>query len=61
MEVDCFEIHHIDGDSSNTVFENLIMICPTCHTKITQGDISEEKVMNVKNLLNNTVKAEAVK
>lgn len=26
------EIHHIDGDASNTVLSNCILICPNCHS-----------------------------
>lgn len=38
------EIHHIDGDASNTVLENLIVACPTHHAKIERGDIPETAV-----------------
>lgn len=33
------EFHHIDSDRSNTVIENLIAVCPTCHAKITASEI----------------------
>jgi hypothetical protein len=39
-DADLFEVHHIDGNNENTVFRNLIMLCPLCHSKITKGDIS---------------------
>lgn len=38
------QIHHIDGNPSNNAFENLILVCALCHTKITGGVISEEAV-----------------
>ena len=42
------EHHHIDGDRSNTVFENLISVCPNCHTEIESGEIRLEEVKKVK-------------
>ncbi len=39
QDVGHFEIHHIDENPSNNILENLILICPTCHSKITKGDI----------------------
>jgi hypothetical protein len=29
-----FEIHHIDENRSNNEFINLLMVCPTCHSKL---------------------------
>lgn len=26
------EVHHIDGDRTNDVQENLILLCPNCHS-----------------------------
>ena len=43
-DVGHFEIHHIDEDPSNNENTNLILICPTCHSKITKGDISKKEV-----------------
>jgi 5-methylcytosine-specific restriction endonuclease McrA len=44
------EFHHIDGDSSHTVLDNLIALCPTCHSKI--GDtITDEVVVKMKEKL----------
>lgn len=43
-DVGHFQIHHIDDDPSNNVVNNLILICPNCHSKITKGDISLSKV-----------------
>ncbi|WP_413512863.1 HNH endonuclease [Myroides odoratus] len=42
------EFHHIDNDNSNTIFENLIAVCPTCHTKITYNEISQQEVIETK-------------
>lgn len=39
-EVAVLEIHHIDGDPSNSKIENLIVVCGNCHSKITSGEIS---------------------
>lgn len=35
-----FEIHHIDEDHSNNEMDNLILLCPTCHAKVTKCEIS---------------------
>ncbi len=43
-EVGHFEIHHIDENPSNNEFTNLILLCRTCHSKITKGDIKSEEV-----------------
>jgi hypothetical protein len=50
-DVEHFQIHHIDENPENNNFENLLMLCPTCHSKITKKDISEEKVIEYKNNL----------
>lgn len=39
-EVDTFEVHHLDGMPDNNDLNNLLMVCPTCHAKITSGTIS---------------------
>lgn len=44
-DIDCFEVHHIDGTNSNNTYSNLIMVCPTCHTKIEKGGISLNTVL----------------
>jgi HNH endonuclease len=50
-EVGQFQIHHIDENPSNNVIENLILVCPTCHSKITKNDISKKEVqLKKKNL-----------
>lgn len=42
------EFHHIDNNRTNTIFENLIAVCPTCHSKITYNEISRAEVENQK-------------
>lgn len=31
------EAHHIDSDRANNQIDNLCLLCPTCHRKITLG------------------------
>ncbi len=54
QDVDHFEIHHIDENPSNNEFSNLLMLCPTCHSKITKGDINNNHVKFIKEGLKNT-------
>lgn len=51
-DVEYFEAHHIDGDRSNTILANLLLLCSNCHSKITKGDISVDEVIIIKNNLN---------
>jgi hypothetical protein len=50
-EVAHFDYHHIDEDPSNSAFENLLMCCKPCHSKITKGEISKEAVVAKKKSL----------
>ncbi len=50
-DVGHFEIHHLDGNPSNNAFSNLLLLCPTCHSKITKGDIALEEAKNKKDSL----------
>ena len=34
-EVDTFEVHHIDENHKNNELNNLIILCPICHKKLT--------------------------
>ncbi len=52
-DVGHFHIHHIDSNPSNNEVRNLILLCPLCHSKITKGDISYDKVVAIKNDLIN--------
>lgn len=45
------EFHHIDEDSSNTVFKNLIAVCPNCHSSINEKVIALEDVQLAKQRL----------
>ncbi|MBK8872390.1 MAG: HNH endonuclease [Bacteroidetes bacterium] len=47
-DVEHFEIHHIDENPEKNELSNLIMLCPTCHSKITKGDISLQTVIETK-------------
>lgn len=38
------EIHHLDGDRSNNTLENLVVLCPNCHS-LTEN----YRAMNIKN------------
>ena len=51
-DVEHFQVHHIDENPMNNEISNLFMLCPNCHSKITKGDISFEKVMKYKENLN---------
>lgn len=43
-ETSIFEIHHIDEDKTNNSLDNLIAVCPDCHSKITKGIYSMSDV-----------------
>lgn len=43
-EVAALQIHHMDGDRTNSALANLLLACATCHAKITGGIISAEEV-----------------
>ncbi|MCC6516169.1 MAG: HNH endonuclease [Chitinophagales bacterium] len=57
-DVGHFQIHHIDENPSNNELANLLLVCPTCHSKITKGDISQTEVQTVKLNLPNGIKVE---
>lgn len=50
-DIEVFELHHIDTDPSNNKFENLIMLCSSCHSKIEKKIITKEEVDKKKNQL----------
>lgn len=50
-DVGHFEIHHIDENPNNPKIENLILLCPICHSKITKKDILIDEVKKWKNNL----------
>ena len=43
-EITALEIHHIDSNPENNELENLIVVCSSCHSKITSGVISPADV-----------------
>ncbi len=54
-DVEHFEVHHVDGNRFNDEYENLMLVCPTCHSKIEKGDISRQDVEQKKQELMNQV------
>lgn len=52
-DVGCFQIHHIDGNPANHSRRNLILLCPTCHSKIELNIITRQEVETTKLLLQN--------
>jgi hypothetical protein len=38
------ELHHIDGDRSNSVYENLILLCANCHKLEQAGIITAQEI-----------------
>ena len=49
--VSVLELHHIDGDRSRSVFENLLALCSTCHTQAEKALISETDLVLWKRML----------
>lgn len=50
-DADHFQIHHIDENTGNNAIQNLLMVCPTCHSKITKNDYTREDIILVKQRL----------
>lgn len=48
LDVGHFHIHHIDEDPGNNELLNLLLVCPTCHSKITKGEIEQQEVRYIK-------------
>lgn len=47
-DVDVLEVHHIDENRDNNNIDNLIILCPTCHRKLTSHKyelINREKII----------------
>jgi 5-methylcytosine-specific restriction endonuclease McrA len=57
-DVDHFQVHHMDGNKENDDTQNLIMLCPLCHSKITKGDIKYDDVINKKKDLKNNARGD---
>jgi len=49
--VSVLESHHIDGDRSRSVFENLLAMCSSCHTQAEKRLISESDLVLWKRML----------
>lgn len=43
-EMEALQIHHIDEEPTNNDLANLILVCASCHAKITHGAISPADV-----------------
>lgn len=50
-DVGHFQVHHIDENPSNNNIDNLIMLCPNCHSKVTKNDIESNEVQRMKKQL----------
>ena len=37
-----FQVHHLDGNPANDAFQNLLLLCPNCHAKFTNGTLTSE-------------------
>ena len=48
QEVDTFEVHHMNDNPEDDRLDNEIMVCPTCHSKITVGTIPRNDVYRKK-------------
>jgi hypothetical protein len=49
------QIHHVDRDSSNTIDENLVAVCASCHEQLTRQLIPDSDVLWRKRALQNGV------
>lgn len=52
------QFHHIDENPANTILENLISVCPNCHSLIGEKAITEKEVLNKKQHLKSNFKSE---
>lgn len=48
LDVGEFQIHHLDGRPDNNIEYNLLLLCPTCHAKLTNGALSPEVAYQAK-------------
>lgn len=44
------EFHHINGDRSHSVYENLIVLCASCHSEFSRGGKSEADALLLKRM-----------
>ncbi|MFD0963240.1 HNH endonuclease [Pseudofulvibacter geojedonensis] len=54
-DVGHFQIHHINENPSDNSLNNLLLLCPTCHSKITKGDILMNKVVEKKKTIHEQI------
>ena len=38
-----FQVHHLDGNPANDDFQNLLLLCPNCHAKFTNGTLKPQE------------------
>jgi 5-methylcytosine-specific restriction endonuclease McrA len=43
--VAALQVHHIDGNTCNNAVDNLLVLCASCHAKVTAGVIPLERVV----------------
>ncbi|HLP52838.1 MAG TPA: HNH endonuclease [Chitinophagales bacterium] len=56
-DISHFEIHHIDEDRTNHIYENLLLLCKHCHSKFTKrewdlrkGREKKDEILKIRNL-----------
>lgn len=47
-DVACFEFHHIDNNRTNDRPENILMLCPNCHSKYHKGYVTKAQIIRAK-------------
>jgi hypothetical protein len=50
-DVTALEVHHLDENPSNNTLDNLLLVCSTCHSKITHGSISTADAYTQKRII----------
>ncbi len=60
QEIAALEVHHIDEDPNNHAIENLLLVCSTCHSKITHAVISTADVLLQKRIIQLQAKTNGV-
>lgn len=56
-DVAALEIHHLDDNPANNTLDNLLLVCSTCHSKITHGTISTADAHLQKRIIEHQAKA----
>jgi len=60
-DVAALEIHHMDDNPGNNVLENLLLVCSSCHSKITHGTISTADMLMQKRIIQFQAKSNGFK